>query len=92
MVEKRKVEVFTAGCPCCEPAVQLVRELACEDCDVTVYDLREGCATNECRKKAKQYGVHRVPAVVIDGKLCECCQTKPVYREALVSAGIGSRK
>ena len=36
---KRQVEVFTAGCPVCEPAVQLVKELACPDCEVTVHEL-----------------------------------------------------
>lgn len=86
----RKVEVFTAGCPLCDPVVKLVKDLACDKCDVTVYDLREGCATNECRSKAEQYGIHRVPAVVVDGKLAECCSNQaPVTREALVAAGIG---
>lgn len=87
---KRQVEVFTAGCPLCDPVVQLVRELACDSCEVQVYDLREGCETNECRDKATQYGIHRVPAVVVDGKLAECCRNQqPISRDALVAAGIG---
>lgn len=87
---KRQVEVFTAGCPLCDPVVQLVRELACDNCEVQVYDLREGCDTNECRDKATQYGIQRVPAVVIDGKLAECCQNQQaISRDALVAAGIG---
>lgn len=36
---KRQVEVVTAGCPVCEPAVQLVQEAACPDCEVTVFNL-----------------------------------------------------
>lgn len=87
---KRQVEVFTAGCPLCDPVVQLVRELACDSCEVQVYDLREGCETNECRDKATQYGIHQVPAVVVDGKLAECCRNQqPISRDALVAAGIG---
>lgn len=87
---KRLVEVFTAGCPLCDETVKLVRELACENCEVQIYDLREGCTTNECREKAVQYGIHRVPAVVVDGNLTDCCQNQqPVSREALVAAGIG---
>ncbi len=87
---KHIVEVFTAGCPLCDETVKLVRNLACENCDVQIYDLREGCASNECREKATRYGIHRVPAVVVDGKLAECCQNQqPVTREALVLAGIG---
>ncbi|MBI4296237.1 MAG: thioredoxin family protein [Chloroflexi bacterium] len=87
---KRRVEVFTAGCPLCDEAVKAVRELACEKCDVVVYDLREGCETNECREKAARYGIYRVPAVVVDGKLVECCSSQtPVSREALRQAGVG---
>ena len=87
---KRIVEVFTAGCPLCDEAVKLVRELACSNCEVQVYDLREGCATNECREKANQYGINRVPAIVVDGKLAECCShQQPVSREVLIAAGIG---
>lgn len=89
MAGKRRVEVFTAGCPLCDETVKLVRSLACSDCEVVVHDLREGCATNECRTKAAEYGVHRVPAVAVDGKLVECCQVGPVSREALHAAGIG---
>lgn len=87
---KRIVEVFTAGCPLCDEAVKLVRELACSNCEVQVYDLHEGCATNECREKANQYGINRVPAIVVDGKLAECCShQQPVSREVLIAAGIG---
>ncbi len=82
---KRLVEVFTAGCPLCDETVKLVRELACQNCDIQIYDLREGCVTNECREKASHYGIHRVPAVVVNGKLAECCQNQqPVSREVLV--------
>lgn len=89
-MSKRLVEVFTAGCPLCDETVKVVRELACENCDVQVYDLRSGCATNTYREKVAQYGIHRVPAVVVDGKLAGCCQNQqPVSREALVAAGIG---
>lgn len=87
---KRSVEVFTAGCPLCDQAVELVRETACDNCEVQVWDLREGCATKECREKAAQYGIHRVPAVVVNGKLVECCQSQqPVSRAALIAAGVG---
>ena len=66
---KRQVEVFTAGCPLCDETVKLVKELACDKCEVKIYDLNKGCVTNECREKAAKYGIHRVPAVVVDGKL-----------------------
>lgn len=89
-MSKRLVEVFTAGCPLCDATVKLVQELADQNCEVQIYDLRQGCATNECRKKANQYGIHRVPAVVVDGKLAECCSSKQsISREALIATGIG---
>lgn len=91
-MSKRLVEVFTAGCPLCDETVKLVRELACNSCEIKVYDLRQGCATNECREKAAGYGIHRVPAVLVDGKLADCCQNQqPVSRETLIAAGIGQR-
>lgn len=87
---QRQVEVFTAGCPLCDDTVKLVQELACEHCEVQVHDLREGCDTNECREKASEYGITRVPTVVVDGKLVDCCRDQqPVTRDALVTAGIG---
>ena len=83
---KRQIEVFTAGCPVCDPAVQLVQELACPDCEVTVYDLRESGAD-----RARQYGVNRVPTVVVDGTIAACCQGGGVSPEQLQAAGIGQR-
>lgn len=86
----RRVEVFTAGCYLCDEALKVVRELACENCSVQVYDLREGCATNEYREKAAKYGIHRVPAVVVDGKLIDCCTPqRPISKELLRKAGVG---
>lgn len=83
---KRQVEVFTAGCAICEPAVQLVQELACPDCEVTVHDLRESGI-----EKARQYGITRVPTVVVNGTIAACCQDGGVDRQQLQAAGIGQR-
>lgn len=85
---KRRVEVFTAACPLCEDAVRLVTSLACPSCEVQVYDLREGCATNECREKAARYGVTAVPAVAVNGTLLNCCQREPITADRLIAAGI----
>lgn len=86
---KRLIEVFTARCPLCDFTVELARELASANCDVQVWDLRE-CGTNECREKVTQYGIHRIPAVIVDGELAECCQNQqPISREALLASGLG---
>jgi hypothetical protein len=86
---KRRVEVFTAGCPVCSEVVGLVRALAYPSCEVRLYDLREGCATNECREKASRYVVTAVPAVAVDGILLDCCRRRPIDAAALRAAGIG---
>jgi glutaredoxin len=86
---RRLVEVFTSGCFLCDDVVRQVKDLACDNCEVVVYDLNKGCATNECEEKAKAYGVQSVPAVAIDGKLIDCCKNNGVNIDALKAAGLG---
>lgn len=87
---KTLVEVFTAGCTVCEGAVRQVKDLACSNCEVVVYDLNKKCDTNECEDKAKAYGVKSVPAVAINGKLVECCSNNRINIQALKAAGLGN--
>jgi len=89
MSQKRRIEVFTAGCPACEETVKQVQEAACPSCDVIVYALNKGCETNEFRDKAKKYGIRSVPTVAIDGALADCCSGRGVDIEALKRAGLG---
>lgn len=84
---KRTIEVFTAGCPCCDEALRVVRSLACESCDVQVLDMRSDRAAQE---RAKHYGIHRVPAVVVNGQIADCCSTGPVDEDVLRRLGVGS--
>jgi hypothetical protein len=85
MAGRRKVEVFTAGCPLCDETARLVSELSCPDCDVTVYDLRQSGI-----ERAREYGVNSVPSVVVDGRLLECCVRGSPSKEDLRAAGIGT--
>ena len=39
--------------------------------------------------KAKKYGVQRLPAIVINGKLAECCANRGIDAKVLRSAGVG---
>lgn len=84
---RRRVEVFTAGCPVCDPVVEMVKRLACDNCDVIVHDLQND---PEAAQKAVAIGVHRVPMVLVDGHTAQCCHTGPVTEEGLRAAGIGS--
>ena len=88
---KRKIEVFTAGCSVCSPVVDMVKSMACTDCEVIVYNLAEPCESKECIEKAKTYGIKALPAVAVNGKLLSCCQNKGVSEAELRSAGIGQR-
>lgn len=83
----RTVEVFSAGCGVCDDAVRRVRSIVCESCDLQVHDMR----TEAGAAKAKRYGICRLPAVVVDGKLAECCQTRGVEESVLRSLGVGKR-
>ncbi len=85
MSEKRKVEVFSAGCPVCDENVAEVRRLACPSCDVTVLDMKDA----EVAERAKALGIRSVPAVAIDGKLADCCAGRGPDEAVLRAAGLG---
>jgi glutaredoxin 3 len=80
-----KVEVFSAGCPCCDEAVQMVKRLACDNCDVEVLNMQDPVSA----ERAGQYGIKRVPAIVIDGKRAECCAGRGPDEATLIAAGLG---
>ncbi len=85
MSGKRQVEVFSAGCSLCDDAVEVVRRLACESCDVTVLSMLEP----DVAARAKSLGIRSVPAVVVDGKVASCCADRGVDESALRAAGVG---
>jgi len=87
MTDKRQVEIFSAGCPLCRQAEDMVRSLAGEDCQVVVRDMHQP----QHAARAQQLGVRTVPAVAVDGKLAPCCAGRgplpETLREALQSPG-----
>lgn len=83
----RTVEIFTAGCPCCEEAVRRVRAAACPSCEVRVLDMSDAGTAG----RARELGVRSVPAVAINGKLAACCTERGVDEATLREAGIGVR-
>lgn len=86
MNTNRKVEIFSAGCSLCEDAIELVRSIACSNCDVVTLDMKDA----EIQKRALQLGIRSIPAVVIDGKLAECCSNRGIDKEVLRAAGVGN--
>ena len=86
---KRQIEVFTAGCPVCEPVVKMVKEMACYSCEVTVYNTIEQGDSKVCVDKMKEYNITSLPAVAVSGKLLDCCKDRGVSKNELVAAGVG---
>ncbi|PKO72195.1 MAG: hypothetical protein CVU20_03345 [Betaproteobacteria bacterium HGW-Betaproteobacteria-14] len=85
MTTQRKVEVFSAGCPACRTAIELVNRLSCRACEVSVLDMND----IDVAKRARDLGVRSVPAVAIDGQLASCCSGAGVEEQALGAAGLG---
>ena len=85
MAQKRRVEVFSAGCDLCEGALALVRRLACDSCEIIVLDMSE----TEVADRARQLGIRSVPAVAVDGRLAECCAGRGPDEAALRAVGVG---
>lgn len=86
---KRQVEIFTANCPVCDPVVSMVKDLTCDQCEITVYDLVKQCEDKTCLSKLEEYQIKKVPAIAVNGKLLNCCQDQGISKEELIKAGIG---
>lgn len=85
MSVKRKIEVFSAGCPACQGTIDLVNSVACPSCEVTVLDMTDV----NVAARARSLGIRSVPAVVIDGKLADCCMGQGPDETTLRVAGLG---
>ncbi len=85
MNAERKVEVFSAGCPACNEVVELVHGIACPSCEVSVLDMNDSSVAG----RAKALGIKTAPAVVVDGKLADCCAGRGTEEESLRKAGVG---
>lgn len=88
-LNKRKIELFIAGCTVCEPVVEMVKDMACSDYDVVIYNLSNPCETKECIEKVKTYGIKALPAIAVNGKLLSCCQNKGISKGELRTAVFG---
>lgn len=85
MADKRKIEIFSAGCAACQEAIEAVKREACSSCEIIVHDMKD----MQVARRAKDLGIRSVPAVVIDGKLASCCAGRGVDIEVLKNAGLG---
>ncbi len=86
MATTRKIEVFSAGCAVCEETITLINRIACPSCEVEILDMHRP----DVAEKAKRYGIRSVPAVVVNGKLADCCAGRGPNEASLRAAGIGT--
>lgn len=82
---KRKIEIFSAGCPVCEETINFVNNSSCPSCEVTIFDMNDV----EVAGRAKRLGIRSVPAVVIDDTLADCCAGRGIDEATLHAAGLG---
>jgi glutaredoxin len=85
MNAKRTIEIFSAGCPACEDTIALVNRVTCPSCDVTVLDMKDP----EIARRAKSISIRSVPAVVINGKIADCCAGRGPDEQTLRASGLG---
>jgi len=67
--QRRKIEIFSAGCATCREAIDIVRRVAGASHDIEIHDMQQA----HVAARAKQHGVRSLPAIVIDDKLAGCC-------------------
>lgn len=87
MSQKRKIEVFSAGCGVCQDTIDLVNRVACPSCEVSVLDTRDPHVAG----RANSLGIRSIPAVVINGKLADCCAGRGPDEATLRAAGLGQK-
>ena len=69
MAQRRKIEIFGAGCSTCHETVDLVRRIAGANHDIEIHDMHQA----HVAARAKRLGVRSLPSVVVDGQLAGCC-------------------
>lgn len=83
-MSQRHIEIFSAGCSACTDTIDLVNGMVCGSCSVEVLDMSD----TEVAARARNLGIRSVPAVVVDGKLLDCC-AGGVDKASLQAAGVG---
>lgn len=46
MTSKRKIEIFSAGCPVCQETIDMVNRIACPSCEVSILDMNNSNVVN----------------------------------------------
>lgn len=81
----QKIEIVGAGCPTCDEVSSLVKSIACPLCEVTVLDMNK----NDVVSGPSGTAFSRVPWVVVDRNLADCCASVGFQVATLEAAGVG---
>ncbi|MGH9123294.1 MAG: thioredoxin family protein [Acidimicrobiales bacterium] len=84
-IERRRVEVFSAGCATCRRTIDRLREQIDSRHEIVIQDMSDA----EVAKRADALGIRTVPAVVVDGSLLSCCANTGPTLQGLQAAGLG---
>lgn len=79
MNNKHKIEIFSAGCGLCQKAIDLVKEIANENCEVVILDMHQ----KNVEGRAQSLGIQTVPTILVDGRIAPCCQGKGINEDML---------
>ena len=83
MAQRRRIEIFTAGCPTCSETVDLVKRIAGSAHDVEILDMHQA----DVAARAKHHGIRSLPSVVVEDTLAGCCAERgpdeAVLRQAI---------
>ena len=85
-LDKRRVEIFSAGCATCRRTIEQLREQIDPRHEIVVHDMLNDEAA---AARAEAFGIRTVPAVVVDGFLLACCRNKGPTLQELQAAGLG---
>ena len=82
MIASHKIEIFSAGCPCCKKAIDMVRSIVDDEDEIIILDMSEPSVI----ERAIKLDIRSVPSVLIDGKLADCCSTRGPDKNVIQSA------
>ena len=80
--QRRKIEIYSAGCPVCRKVEAMIRRIVGANHDVEVLDMHQ----DHVARQAARRGIRRLPGVVVDGHHVACCIDRGVDEAILRSA------
>jgi glutaredoxin 3 len=83
MATRRKIEVFSSGCALCNDTIEMVRPS-----DPSFEVIVRSMTDSRVLARAKELGIRCLPAIVIDGRLADCCSCPGIDEKALRAAGL----